>query len=52
VSVSVKNVKSMWMVQMKSVRAKDERPLKFVPMSAQAGVPLIHQPNEHFEKNC
>jgi hypothetical protein len=34
------------------VRAKDERPLKFVPMNVEAGIPLTHQPIEHFEKNC
>jgi hypothetical protein len=32
--------------------AKDEKPLNFVPMNVAAGIPLTHQPKEHFVKNC
>jgi hypothetical protein len=35
---------------MKGVRAKDERPLKFVFVNAEACIPLTYQPIEHFEK--
>jgi hypothetical protein len=40
----------MWMVQIKGLRAKDERPLKFVLVNAEVGIPLTYQPIEHFEK--